>query len=323
MIWTLLKLALALLLLGKAAEWFARAAAHVAALTGLSRLLLGAVLIGCITNLPELLIAVKAAWIGHTPIALGNAVGSNIVDTGLILGLCLILAGRRGDPAWLRRQGIPMLLAGLVLYALSLFTPITRPVALALLGLLLIYLIGSVRADRRQPMPNEAEGPAGPAGELAGRQSWAVAGVLFALSLPLLFLSSGWALNQAIALAGLLGVNEIVIALTVVAAGTSLPELATALAATRRGHLDTAVGIVFGSNVYNALGVIGIGGLVAPLTVSTANRLYDLPVMLLVLLIPLLPLLHGRFPGARTGWVLVGVYVVYTYSLFTLYPIFR
>lgn len=326
MLWTLVQLVFALLMLGKAAEWFARGAAQVAALTGLSRLLLGAVFIGCITNLPELLIAVKAAWRGHPSIAVGSAVGSNIFNTGMILGCCLIQTRSVGQTAWLRDQGLPMLLSGLALYALVMFADVTRPVAIVLILLLLSYLVISLSGNRRTRGPSRAEtsGSTEPRGwaDPDVRRRWAVAGVLFLISLPLLFLSSSWALTSAIALARAWQVSEIVIALTLVAAGTSLPEIATALVATRKGHLDTALGIVLGSNVYNALGTIGAGGLVAPLTVSDANRLWDLPVMLLVFSVPLLPLLRGRFPGPRTGWVLVSIYGVYTYSLFTLYEIF-
>jgi cation:H+ antiporter len=329
MIWKLLQLVLALLLLGKAAEWFARGAGQVAALTGLSRLLLGAVLIGCVTNLPELLIAVKAAWLGHTPIAVGNAVGSNIFNMGLVLGCCLLRTGSTGQTVWLRDQGLPMLFAGLVLYGLVLFGDVTRPVAMALLALLAFHLVGSIAAARaRRCGPHGGTGDVGSApgeeegGRLDLRWRWSVAGVLFAVSVPLLFLTSGWALESAIALARAMDVSEIVIALTLVAAGTSLPELATALVAARRGHLDTALGIVLGSCLYNALGVIGAGGLVAPLIVSGANRLWDLPVMLLVMSLPLAGLLRGRFPGRKTGWALVSIYGLYTYSLFTLYEIF-
>ena len=324
--WTLLQLVVGLLLLSKAADWFARGLAHVAELTGLSRLLVGAVLVGFVTNLPEFFVSLGAASRGHGGIALGNPVGSNIFDTACILGICLATTRVPIQPDWLRDQGIPMGIACLVLFACAALWDITWLVALLLLGTLALYLCWSLLSTRTNPArAQEARELAAVAlGETsAGPPRWAVAGALFGLSLPLLFLGSRWVLANAVELARYLEISESVVGLTVIAAGTSLPELATALAATRRGHLDTAVGIIFGSNVYNALGVVGLSGLVTTLPVTAANRLFDLPAMMLMIALLLAPLAWGRLPGRGVGYLLIALYGVYAGALFMLRDVFE
>jgi cation:H+ antiporter len=324
--WTLFQLLVGLLLLSKAADWFARGLAHVAELTGLSRLLLGAVLVGFVTNLPEFFVSTGAAWKGHGELAFGNPVGSNIFDTAVILGLCLVRTRMPIQPDWLRDQGIPMWCACLALYALAALWDITLLVAVLLLVILGLYLCWSLLTARRNPaMAKEAKELAehGLGAGIGGAHRWAVAFVLFGLSFPLLFLSSRWVLGSAVELARLLEVSEAVVGLTMIAAGTSLPELATSLAATRRDHLDTAVGIIFGSNVYNALGVVGLSGLIAPLPITAANRLLDLPVMMLVMTLLLAPLAWGRLPGRRIGCLLIALYGAYVLSLFMLRGVFE
>lgn len=326
MFWTTLQFTLGVLVLTKSADWFARAAAHTAELTRLPRVLMGAVLIGLVTNLPEFAVSLSALWQARPAIAIGNAIGSNIANTGLILGLCLIQRRVRIERSWLHGHAVPMLAASIVLYALVVWTDVTWWVALILICLCIFYVTWSVSATRpdksRIPI-GEGKSESDPAHLVESRASqWAVVGVLLALSIPLVLLSSQWVLNSAVEIARTLSVSQSVIALTLVAAGTSLPELATALAAFRKGHADTSIGIILGSNIYNALGVIGLSGLFSRLPVSTGNRLFDLPVMLLLFAMILLPALVGRTPGRRTGYMLIGTYAVYTYSLFTLYGIF-
>jgi len=113
-----------------------------------------------------------------------------------------------------------------------------------------------------------------------------------------------------------------VIGLTALAIGTSLPELAATIAATRRGHYDTSLGLIFGSNIFVGMGAIGLSSLFGHLPVTTANILFDLPVMMVAMVFPFLPLLAGRVPGRVTGYILLMGYVVYFYALFTFYGVF-
>lgn len=332
MIAPLVQLAGGLLVLTKAADWLARAVAGAAELTGFSRALLGAVVVGLMTNLPEFAVSSAAALGRHPEIAFGNAVGSNVVNTGLVLGVLLIRSGRAGiDASGLRVHGLPMIASAALLYALAMWQDVTRPVAALLLLACGAYVAWSLGFTGRPAPAGERTGerpgshggePGGEPVEHAHRGGWPAVAALAAVSLPLVFLGSRWVLGGAVDLARRLEISEAVVALALIALGTSLPELATALAAAGRGHQDTSVGIIAGSNVYNALGVLGLAGLISPLPVTLANRLFDLPVMLVALALPLLPLVRGKEPGRRTGYALVALYGVYTYSLFTLYGIF-
>ena len=315
---------LALLLLNKSADWFARGTALVAELTGLPRLWIGAILGGFVTSIPEKLICCIAAWHGHSEIALGNGIGS-VTFNCVLMGICLLQTRTPILKAWFRDHGIPMLLACLVLFGFCLRDAITRPVAVLFVLLAAFYVVWSIRTTEREPaLARQADEAAGEVLTLtaAVRHRWWVAALLMAISIPILFLSSDWLVHIAIRIAQQLEISESVIALTLVTIGTSLPELAATIAATRRGHVDTTIGLIFGSNVFVGMGAVGISGLFGRLPITTANRLFDLPVMMLAMAIPFLPLLFGRVPGRATGVILLAGYALYVYALFTLYGIF-
>ncbi len=320
-------LIIGLLVLTKGSEWFVRSSAMIAHLTGLPRLMMGAILIGLATNLPEFAVSISAAWKGHGGIALANPVGSNIVNTGLIFGICLVRSRMVLDPKCLPIHGIPMLLAALLTYVLILAGSLTWIGGGTLLFACVLYVFWSFLSGKQD---SPAEQLLEEVGEnrwestLSRRNlQWTASICLAIMGITCVILGSRWVLSTAVALARILELSESVIALTFIAAGTSLPELATVLAAGSRNHHDTSVGIIFGSNIYNMLGVIGISGLIGRLPVETANRLFDFPVMMLILFIPFVPLLMNRMPGRKTGWTLLTIYTIYTYSLFTIYKVFE
>ena len=321
MMWPLIQLLLALLLLDKAAGLFVRGSALAARLLGVPRLLMGALLIGLATNIPEFFVSGLAAWRGHGGLALANPIGSNIVNTGLVFGLCLLAPSARIKIEWLRDHGVPMALACLLLFILVQVGDIGRISALLLTLGCALYVGWTVVVARRSPeMRTEARDIAEEAvsGLTDLRHQWAVAGTLVMLGMPLVLLSSRWVLYAATRTAVLLGVGEAAIGFTLVALGTSLPELFTTFAAIRRGQADTASGIILGSNTFNALGVVGLSGLLGRLPVTGVNRLYDLPMMMLVCCLPLVPVAFGRQPGRVTGILLLALYAVYVYALFTM-----
>jgi len=320
-----LQFSIGVLLLSKAADWFARAVAGIARETHMPRYAVGAVLVGFVTNVSALTVSVTAALSGKPGLSLGNAVGSIIFDTGLTLGLCLWLTRVPVQTPWLRDHGFPMILAGIAFYFFTVITDLTRFTALLLLILLALYLAWSLAASRREPeLAREAEELAAAALQHApgARHRWAALVLLVSVSLPILVLSGQWVLSSAIEMARSLGVSDAVIGLTLLATGTSIPTLVAALAASRQGHLDTAVGMILGANIYTLLGVIGVSALAKPLPVTAANRLFDFPVMLLLLIIPLFPLMVGRQPGRLTGGLLLLVFAAYEYSLFVLRGVF-
>ena len=324
MAWLAFQFVVGVLLLKKSADWFVRGASRVAKLAGLPRVFIGVALVGFATNLPELAVSAAASFAGQTEIALGNAIGSNTFNTGLILGLCLVALNARFEPVWLRDYGIPMLFSCAIMYLLAVFGDVTRFMGLIYVLLCAAFVTRMTTVVKREPVlaksaeewAEEAEG-----GADVGRQ-WRVVGLLLAISLPIIWISSKWLLSTSTQMARLLGISESVIALTLVSAGTSLPELATSWAACKRGHYDTSVGLIFGSNIYNVSGVIGCSGLIHHLPYTAAHRLYDIPVMIVIQVILLAPVLWNRSPGRKTGYALLIVYGLYVYSLFTLYGIF-
>ena len=319
-----LQFVLAIVLLNKSADWFARGTALVAELTGMPRLWIGAILGGFVTSIPEKLVCCIAAWQGHSEIALGNGIGS-VTFNCVLMGICLLQTRTLIQAAWFRDHGLPMLLACLLLFGFGLGDAITRPVAVLFVLLTAFYVVWSIRISGREPaLARQADAVAGEVLDpTAGvRHRGAAAALLMGLSIPLLFLSSDWLVHISVTIARHLSISESVIALTLVTVGTSLPELATTVAATRRGHVDTTIGMIFGSNVFVGMGAVGISGLFAPLPVTTANRLFDLPVMMLAMSVPFLPLLFRRVPGRLTGCFLLTGYAVYVYALFTLYEVF-
>ena len=325
MTFLVLQFILALLLLNKSADWFARGTALVAELTGMPRLLMGAILGGFVAAIPEKLVACIAAWNNHSEIALGNGIGS-VTFICVEMGICLLLTRTPLEKAWFRDHGIAMLTSCLVLSAFCLRDAITWPVGLLFVLLAAFYVVWSVVTAQRDPLAaRQAEAAIE---ETIGEKSaiqhrWYVAALLLGISIPLLFLSSDWLVHIAVKMASAWGLSESVIALTLVAVGTSLPELATTIAATRRGHLDTAIGMIFGEGIFVGMGAIGLSSLFGRLPITTANRLFDIPVMLLGVILPFVPLLFGKMPGRLMGCILLIGYAVYVYALFTFYGIFE
>lgn len=242
---------IALLLGGEALVRGAVALAHRA---GLSPLVIGVTLVGFGTSTPELVTSVKAALDGLPGIAVGNVVGSNIANILLILGLSaliapLSLADARGRDGW------AMIAATVVCAGLVLTGVIGLWAGLALIAGLLIYLgialkTGAVEAD-----------------ETAAALTPLVAAGFFVAGLIGIMLGAQALVSGAVAIAAELGVSEAVIGLTIVAVGTSLPELVTSVIAARKGQGALALGNVLGSNVFNVLGILGVTALVTPLSV--------------------------------------------------------
>jgi len=261
----------ALLVVGS--DILVRCAVALARRLSVSPLVIGLTVVGFGTSIPELVTSVEAAIRGSPGIAVGNIVGSNICNILLILGLSALLCPLSVSRDTFARDGGVMLLAAIAVVALVPLGSLARPVGLVFLALLAAYLADAYRRGR-VPADAAAGDPAGPLQRLV----LAVPAALVGLGLTVL--GAQFFVAGSIELARLLQVSESLIGLTVAALGTSLPELATSVAAALRRQPDIALGNIVGSNIFNVFGILGVTALVRPVAIPDDIASFDVWVML-------------------------------------------
>lgn len=295
-------------------EWLVRGAAALALRMGVSALAVGLTVVAFGTSAPELVVSLQAALGGANDIAVGNVVGSNVANVGLILGLAALLRPARVEAKIVRLDGPLAVVVSLVLLAMLWGDTVTRAEGSVLLVGLATYVVFTFRQARRESRQVRGEfAAAAPAPTLAIGAS-----VLFvAVGVATLVLGGHLLVSSAVVLATSLGISQAVIGLTVVAVGTSLPELATSVVAVLRGEGDIAVGNVVGSNLFNILGILGLTSAIHPLARGEIGwATLGVMVAFAVVLVPLLytRLELSRFEGAAlllayvayVGWLAAG-----------------
>ncbi len=290
-------------------EALVRGASGLARRLGVPPLIVGLTVVAFGTSAPEVAVSVMAAARGRGDLAVGNVVGSNVLNVLLILGLAALVAVLAVSPQ-LVRVDVPFLIAvSLLAWALAADGALARGEGLFLLALLGGYLVLLVRlaASWQPSVPLPAAG-----------QSLPLQLLLVAGGIAMLVIGSRWMLEGAVALARALGVSELVIGLTVVAVGTSLPEVAASVVAAVRGARDIAVGNIVGSNIFNTLGVLGAAALAAPdgLPISAGVLRFDMPVMVAVAVACLPIFFTGHRIDRWEGGVFLAYYLAYTVFLF-------
>ena len=301
-----------LVLLFFGADWLVKGAVTMALHLGLSPLIVGLTVVALGTSLPEALVSVKASLDNQGGIALGNVIGSNILNIALILGLSALIQPLKVD-SHLVKADVPLLVGAsfLLMVLLEDFHISRMEGALLLLGIV-FYVCGNIMTVKRtSPEEDKIEGmeiPEDPSKNLLRHIGLLVLG-LIALAFGSSFLVSG-----AVDLARLWGLSEALIGLTIVSIGTGTPELATALMAAYRKTADIAIGNAVGSNLFNIMFVVGLAGLVAPMDATGINS-SDLYVMfgLTILLLP--TVWTGLVLDRKEGFLFVAIYVAYIYYL--------
>jgi cation:H+ antiporter len=314
MLWFVL--GLVALVLG--AELLVKGASRLALSFGISPLVVGLTVVAFGTSAPEMAVSVQSAWSGQVDIALGNVVGSNIFNVLVILGLSALITPLVVHQQVIRQEVPVMIGVSLLLWALALDGGIGRSEGLLLVGLGVAYTILLIRQSRRETAAVQAAVEAEYAEAFdrprpGWRDYWGTQFLLILAGFALLLLGSRWLVEAAVGFARHLGVSELVIGLTIVAAGTSLPEVATSILAAIRGERDIAVGNVVGSNLFNVLAVLGLGSLVAPdgVPVPAGALTFDLPIMIAVSIACLPVFLTGYTIARWEGAVFLGYYVAY------------
>lgn len=312
-----LLLGIALLAIG--GEALIRGSLAAAKRLGVSPLLSGLVIVGFGTSAPELVVSVNAAVEGRPDIAIGNVVGSNIGNILLILGICALISPLAVKPLALRRDAVTVVAASVLFLVLVGGSALARADAAIFLVALGAYLVWAYWSERFHAAPS-GELHQAEANELSAIPMsvlWTVIAVAFGLLL--LIVGSQILLIGAIGIAAYFGVPEAVIGLTLVAVGTSLPELSISVIAAVRRHADVAVGNILGSNIFNLLGILGVSALLQPLPVHARILQFDQWVMLGTSLFLLLFLYTGRRLSRTEGGGLLIGYGVYVWLSFAVF----
>ena len=314
---TFVWLFLGLVLLIAGAEILVRGASRIAAGMGISPLIIGLTVVAFGTSSPELAVSVKSALSGQANIALGNVIGSNIFNVLFILGISALIVPLRVS-AQLIRIDVPLMVGLSVLVFLFAMDLV---VGLVDSGILLAglagYIIFLIYLNRKYPETANRTDPETAAPAEVEKINWPLNIIYVIGGLTLLVFGSRWLVDGAIQLAQLMGVSELVIGLTIVAAGTSLPEVVTSIIAALRGERDIAVGNVVGSNIFNIMGVLGVAGIVAPVGIEVSEGIFhfDIPVMIAVAFACLPIFFTGGTINRWEGGLLLGYYVAYTLYL--------
>jgi len=302
-------LGLVLLVLG--ADWLIKGASAIAKKAGISSLVIGLTVVAFGTSSPELATNIQASLSAQPDIALGNVVGSNIFNVLFILGISAIITPLVVHKQLVKLDVPLMIFVSLCIYTMSFDGTLSSLDGGMLIGMLLAYVLFLIYYTRKQKKETSTH--------LSSKGSIYLHLFYIAIGLGALVLGSQWLVESAIAFARILGVSELIIALTIVAAGTSLPEVATSVLAAIKGERDIAVGNVIGSNIFNILGVLGLSALISPngIPVSTAALGFDIPVMVIVA-IATLPIFMGAYYISRwEGIIFVSYYAAYvTYIIF-------
>lgn len=304
-----------LILLVAGAEFLVRGASRIAAIAGISPLVIGLTIVAFGTSAPETAVSVLASLNNQADLSLGNVVGSNIFNILLILGVSAAIVPL-GVSAQLIKFDVPVMIgSSLLLMIFAWDGVISRMEGVVFLYGIIAYTAILIYKSKKEPLAVKEEYEK-EFGYRNGRSSWAWIknGVFVVGGLALLVFGSRLLVDGATIAARALGVSELVIGLTIVAAGTSLPELATSVIASIRGERDIAVGNIVGSNIYNIFAVLGLSSVVVSggVSVSGAVLSVDIPVMVAVAAVCLPVFYTGRQISRWEGGLFLGYYIAYT-----------
>lgn len=312
MLTAIIQLVAGFLLLVWGADRLVAGASALARNLGVSPLVIGLTIIGFGTSAPELVVSAVATLKGNSGLAVGNAIGSNIANMGLVLGVTAMIYPLRLESTALKREYPMLLLIMLVCFLMALDGMYSQVEGWVLITSLVLVIIWIIRIGLHRPLSDplaeefDAEIPRGVPTKIA--VFWLTVG-LIVLPVSSIFLVDG-----AVTIARFLGVTDTVIGLTVVALGTSLPELATAITAALHREDDLAIGNIIGSNIFNLLGVLGIAAVIRPVEIFPIILARDFPAMFLITGALFLMASDFRGPGRigrRSGGVLLAMFVGY------------
>ncbi|MBR3937612.1 MAG: calcium/sodium antiporter [Bacteroidaceae bacterium] len=312
-IWAVIKLLAGFILLFFGGDWLVDGGVALARRFRISPLVIGMTIVAFGTSAPELLVSLISAIKGSAGIAIGNVVGSNIANIGLILGLTALICPIETDNSKVIRHGSIMIAASLLLMVFALKSGITRIEGLTLFAGIILFTTISVRKGRTQPQEADIDSQ-------EGKSMTVLAAIgLIVLSCAMLAFGADILVDGATTIASAIGVSDKVIGLTIVALGTSLPELAASVAAAFKKQMDISIGNIIGSNIFNILCVLGVSASIKPISLEFRDYANDFIWMMVfsvfIIIFTTMRKKKGRL-GRTAGILFLLAYAVYAWSLF-------
>lgn len=305
-------------LITKGADIFINCTVDIGKKTKISEIILGATIVSFATTLPELTVSLFASLEGHTTMSLGNAVGSIICNTGLVLGLVAFISPFSVDKKMFFSKSVLLLICVIVLLLLGLDKSITQRDSIALLAMLAIYMYSNYKSVVEKGSKSRINNTS----KVKGNNNlgeWLRIALFFALGLIMMILGSRLLVDNGVIIAEWIGVPQGVISLTVIALGTSLPELVSSLTAIKKNHHAISVGNILGANILNIVSVIGISSIPNDIPILSQNMSIDFPFMIVLLLILILPTIKKNKLYRFQGLIMLIVYLIYIGILYTMY----
>ncbi|WP_282192881.1 calcium/sodium antiporter [Romboutsia ilealis] len=305
-------------LITKGADIFINCTVDIGKKTKISEIILGATIVSFATTLPELTVSLFASLDGHTTMSLGNAVGSIICNTGLVLGLVAFISPFSVDKKMFFSKSVLLLICVILLLLLGIDKSITQTDSIVLLAMLAIYMYSNYKSVVEKGSKSRINNTS----KVKGNNNlgeWVKIVLLFALGLIMMVLGSRLLVDNGVIIAEWIGVPQGVISLTVIALGTSLPELVSSLTAIKKNHHAISVGNILGANILNIVSVIGISSIPNDIPILSQNMSIDFPFMIVLLLILILPTIKKNKLYRFQGLIMLIVYLIYIGILYTMY----
>lgn len=316
MISTIILFLLGFILITKGADIFIESTISVAKKTNIPEIVLGATIVSLATTFPELTVSLFASIEGHTTMSLGNAIGSIICNTGLALGLVAMIKPFKVSKASFNSKAIILVLSVTLLIALGFDRNINRLDSMVLIILLGIYMINNYKSIPKSDI--KTRGKAKLNSNYSSKE-WFKTTMYFILGISMMVIGSRFLVNNGIKIAQFIRVPQSVISLTVIALGTSLPELVSCLTAIRKNHNAISVGNILGANILNIVSVIAFSAFINEIPILKQTSMIDFPFMILLLLILIIPTFIKQKIFRWQGIAMLATYICYITTLYFTY----
>lgn len=317
---TIILFLIGFVLITKGADIFINCTVDIGKKTNISEIILGATIVSFATTLPELTVSLFASLDNHTTMSLGNAIGSIICNTGLVLGIVAFISPFRVDKNMFFSKSVLLLICVVLLLLLGIDKSITKIDSIPLLAMLVIYMYSNYRSAVENGNTYRGNNVL-KVKENNDFREWAKIILIFVLGLTMMVIGSRLLVDNGVIIAEWIGVPQGVISITVIALGTSLPELVSSLTAIKKNHHAISVGNILGANVLNIVSVIGISSIPNDIPILSQNMNIDFPFMILLLLTLILPTIKNNKLYRLQGLIMLIIYFVYLGTLYTMYII--